>query len=79
MMKTLESFKTYIKTLSDSDLLEYGAEIEKKISRCRDPQIKLGYSMGLEEIYMETCMRKYPVSEETLEMSDEELLQHIFA
>lgn len=79
MMKTLESFKSYIKNLSDSDLLKYGAEIEKKISRCRDPQIKLGYSMGLEEIYMETCMRKYPVSEETLKMSDEELLQHIFA
>ena len=57
-MKTLESFKAYIKTLSDDDLSAYGAEIEQKMYRARNPQMVLGYAMGIEEITTEINLRK---------------------
>lgn len=74
-MKTLESFKAYIKTLSDDDLSTYGAEIEQKMYRARNPQMVLGYAMGIEEITMEINLRKYPLSDENL--SDKELLKQL--
>ena len=73
-MKTLESFKSYIKTLSDDDLSTYGAEIEEKMYRARNPQIILGYAMGIEEITLEINLRKYPISKEVESLSHEELL-----
>ena len=74
-MNTLESFKAYIKTLSDDDLSAYGAEIEQKMYRARNPQMVLGYAMGIEEITTEINLRKYPISDENL--SDEELLRQL--
>lgn len=76
-MKTLESFKAYIKTLSDDDLSAYGAEIEQKMYRARNPQMVLGYAMGIEEITTEINLRKYPISDENI--SDEELLKQLGA
>lgn len=76
-MNTLESFKAYIKTLSDDDLSAYGAEIEQKMYRARNPQMVLGYAMGIEEITTEINLRKYPLSDENL--SDEELLKQLGA
>lgn len=76
-MKTLESFKSYIKTLSDDALSTYGAEIEQKMHRARNPQMVLGYAMGIEEITLEINLRKYPISKEVESLSDEELLSQL--
>ena len=76
-MNTLESFKSYIKTLSDDALSTYGAEIEQKMYRARNPQMVLGYAMGIEEITLEINLRKYPISKEVESLSDEELLNEL--
>ena len=72
-MENLETFKTYIKTLSNSELPVYGAQLENQYKRARTPETRLGYAIGMEEISIEIEMRK-PVSGEIDALSDDELL-----
>jgi hypothetical protein len=74
---TLDGFKSYIKTLTIEELNDYGKDLEQKIKNARSPSVKLGYSMGIDAILIEIAMRE--ISQESLEMSDDELLAELLS
>lgn len=70
----LTKFEAHIKTVSHKTLDQYFDEITVKASRARSPQTRLGYALALEEMAIESEMRKAPVSAEIEALSDDELL-----
>ncbi len=74
---TMDGFKKYIKTLTIEELNDYGKDLEQKIKNARSPSVKLGYAMGIDAIFIEIAMRE--VSQESLEMSDDELLAELLS
>jgi hypothetical protein len=75
-MTNLETFKTYIKTLSNDELPAYGVQLENKLKRARKPATKLGYALGLDEIHIEIQLRK-PIDATIDQLSDDELLTQL--
>ena len=74
IIRSLEQFKTYIKPLTDSELEAVGHQLEGEIKRSRNPEIKLGQSMMIDEVLIEQRMRSTPIDCDIEEMSDEQLL-----
>ena len=70
----LESFKKHIKTVDHKTLDSYHAEISEKLAKARNPQIRLGYAVALDELCIESNLRKSPLTKNEQNVSDDDLL-----
>jgi hypothetical protein len=72
----LTTFKSHIKTVSQTTLNGYHDEIAAKLAKAKSPAARLGYALALDELCIESEMRK-PC--DMPEMSDEEMLAMLAA
>lgn len=54
-----QDFKSYIKTLDSSKLDEIFDELNSKLKRARNPQVRLGYAMAIDEVVIEKNLKRY--------------------
>lgn len=57
----LQEFKSYIKTINISQIDAIFDEISAKMRRARNPQVKLGYAMALDELVIAKNIKLNPV------------------
>jgi hypothetical protein len=72
----LQEFKSYIKTINDAQIDAIFDEISDKMKRARNPQVKLGYAMALDELVIEKNLKRYDVP---CDLTDDELLAELLA
>jgi len=72
----LQEFKSYIKTINVSQIDAIFDEISAKMKRARNPQIKLGYAMALDELVIEKNLKRYDAP---CDLTDDELLAELLA
>jgi len=80
--KCLYSFRAHIAREPHATLDAYARELEAKLFRARDRQIKLGYAMALDALAQESEMRRRgyaPHDGDTETMTDDELLAELMA
>lgn len=78
-MKTsmsFEKFKKHIKKVSKSELDDIFKQQTTRLNLARTQQSKLGIAMILDELVIESELRKYPLSHG---MTDEQLMIELFS
>jgi hypothetical protein len=75
----LSAFRVHIKTCDHATLDAYHDEIRAKASRARSPATRLGYALALDELAIESEIRRQPVDAEAAGMNDDELLAALTA
>lgn len=74
----LEQFKAHIKTVDHATLDGYFKEISAKLRRAHNSAWCLGYSLALDELAIESNLRKLgPIDAKTAAMSAGELLAEL--
>jgi hypothetical protein len=72
----LKEFKSYIKTINVEQIDAIFDEISAKMKRARNPQVKLGYAMALDELVIEKNLKRYDAP---CDLTDDELFAELLA
>jgi hypothetical protein len=75
----LANFKQHIRTVDHATLDSYFDDISGRLRRARSGASRLGYSLAIDALTIESEMRRHPVSKEIANMSDEELYAALVA
>ena len=71
----LQEFKSYIKTINAEQIDAIFDEISAKMKRARNPQVKLGYAIAIDELVIAKNLKLNPVDDVT----DDELYADLLA
>lgn len=73
----LQDFRSYIRTLSDTELEKVGAQLEDEIKRKRDPARRLGHALFIDEVIIEKQMRANPLPDDIEAMTLDEIMAEL--